>query len=159
MTIVYWAILSSSSTFATRRSAWSNISKHALNSLYAVFEITFSAVEKQPWSHLIFIVVFLGTRPLLYKLTLACYLGVAYITKATEGIYVYSFLNPSKGPRLAAYIVGILAGSIVVFAIVNLIKWGLAKATHAKVREDWRERYEMRQRDSSLEHGKNGADD
>ena len=48
---------------------------------------------------------------------------------------------------------------MVVFVVVNLIKKGLAKATHAKVREDWRERYEMRQRDSSLERGKSGTSD
>ena len=83
---------------------------------------------------------------------------MAYITKATQGFYVYSFLNPKKGPVLAAYIVGILAGSIAIFVLVNLIKWGLAKVTHAKVREDWRERYEMRQRESSLERGKSEAD-
>lgn len=89
-------------------------------------------------------------------LIVACYLGVAYITKATQGFYVYSFLNPSKGPILAAYIVGILAGSIIVFVIVNLIKWGLAKSTNAKTRDGWKDRYEMRMRDTSLERGKSG---
>jgi hypothetical protein len=86
----------------------------------------------------------------------ACYLGVAYITKATQGFYVYSFLNPSKGPILAAYIVGILVGSIVVFVIVNLVKSGLAKCTSAKTRDGWRDRYEMGMRDSGLERGKSG---
>jgi len=144
VTIVFWTLLSSSSTFATPRSTWSNISKHALNSAYALFEIVFSAVGLQPWSHLIFIILFL-----------AAYLGVAYITHATQGIYVYAFLNPSKGPILAAYIVGILVASILVFVIVNLTKWGLTKCTHAKTRDGWRDRYEMRQRDSnSLERGK-----
>jgi hypothetical protein len=82
------------------------------------------------------------------------YLGVAYITHATQGLYVYSFLNPSKGPILAAYIIGILVGTVLVFCIVNLIKLGLSKCTHAEKRDNWRERYEMRQRDSSLEQGK-----
>ena len=53
----------------------------------------------------------------------AFYLGVAYITHATQGIYVYRFLNPSHGPILAAYIVGILVGSIIVFAIVSVISY------------------------------------
>jgi len=145
VTIVFWTLLSSGSTFATAQSTWSNISKHALNSAYCLFEILFSAVGLQPWSHIIFLVLFL-----------AMYLGVAYITKATQGFYVYSFLNPSKGPILAAYIVGILVGSIFVFAIVNLVKWGLAKSTSAKTRDGWRDRYEMRNRDSSLERGKSG---
>jgi hypothetical protein len=60
VTIVFWSLLSNSSTFATSRSTWSNISKHALNSVYAIFEILFSAVGKQPWSHFIFIMAFLG---------------------------------------------------------------------------------------------------
>jgi len=84
------------------------------------------------------------------------YLGVGYITKASQGFYVYSFLNPSKGPILAAYIVGILAGTILVFCIVNLIKWGLSKRTAAKRRESAHE-YEIRRRDASLEEGKNSA--
>jgi hypothetical protein len=79
-------------------------------------------------------------------------LGVAYITHATQGIYVYSFLNPSKGAILAGYICGIFAGCMVIFAIVWMIKWGLKRTTHAKTRDGWRERYEMR--DNSLEYGK-----
>jgi hypothetical protein len=87
----------------------------------------------------------------------ACYLGVAYITHAAQGIYVYGFLNPSHGPILAAYIVGILVGSVICFAIVNFLKWGLGRIINAELREDWRERYERRQRDSSLERGKGEA--
>jgi len=84
------------------------------------------------------------------------YLGVAYITKASQGFYVYSFLDPSIGPILAAYIVGIMVGTIIVFCIVNLIKWGLSKHTAARRRELARE-YEGRRRDASLEEGKNSA--
>jgi hypothetical protein len=83
------------------------------------------------------------------------YLGLAYVTYATQGFYVYSFLNPSKGAILAAYIVGILVGAIIVFAIANGVKWGLARCTTAKKRDDWRERHEMRQRD--VEQGKESS--
>lgn len=84
---------------------------------------------------------------------LGAYLGVAYITHATQGIYVYSFLNPSKGAIVAAYICGIFAGTLVIFALVNLVKWILKRTTHAKELDRWRERYEMRTRD--VEQGKN----
>jgi len=84
------------------------------------------------------------------------YLGVGYITKASQGFYVYSFLNPSEGPILAAYFVGILVGTVIVFCIVNLIKWGLSKRTAPKRRELARE-FETRRRDASLEEGKNTA--
>jgi hypothetical protein len=153
VTIVFWALLSSSSTFATTQSRFSNISQHALNSAFALFEVLFCAVGNQPWSHVIFIIIFLGIyTPSKPSWFLATYLGVAYITHATQGIYVYSFLNPSKGAILAAYICGIFAGTLVIFALVNLVKWALKRTTHAKELDRWRERYEMRTRD--VEHGK-----
>ncbi|KDR71903.1 hypothetical protein GALMADRAFT_253687 [Galerina marginata CBS 339.88] len=108
VTIVYWVLLSSSSTFATPFSAWSNISKHALNSVYAIFEIVFTNVEPMPWVDLPATIVIL-----------CGYLGVAYITHATQGIYTYSFLDPKKqGKKLAAYIVGIAVGQVIIFLIV-----------------------------------------
>jgi hypothetical protein len=55
---------------------------------------------------------------------LACYVGVAYITVATEHFYVYSFLNNhNKGGRglVTGYVFGILAVTIVVFVIVKYL--------------------------------------
>jgi len=88
---------------------------------------------------------------------LACYLGVAYITYATQGVWVYTFLNPNVEHGLvAAYIIGILAGTVLVFAIVNVIRWSLTKCTHAIRKEGWEAReVELHQRD--MEEGKNGA--
>jgi len=71
---------------------------------------------------------------------LACYLGLAYLTHYTKGVYVYSFLNPSPkkldangvniggiGVYTAAYIVGIAVGICLLFSIVKgliaLRKW------------------------------------
>lgn len=56
--------------------AWINISQHAMNSAYALFEITLTNAGPSPWLHL----------PLCVFM-LACYLGVAYITHATQGFY------------------------------------------------------------------------
>ena len=88
---------------------------------------------------------------------LACYLGVAYITYATQGVWVYNFLNPSVEHGLvAAYIVGILVGTILVFAIVNAIRWSLTKCTHAVRKEAWEASdLELHQRDT--EEGKSHA--
>jgi len=112
VTIVYWVLLSSPSTFATPYTAWSNISKHILNSVMAIFEITLTNVGPLPWIDM------LGT-----VLLLASYLGVAYITHATQGIYTYGFLDPKvQGKLLAAYIVGIAVGQCIIFlAVTGLI--------------------------------------
>lgn len=56
--------------------AWSNISKHALNSVFALFEIIFTNVPPMPWVDLPATIIIL-----------AAYLGVAYITHATQGFY------------------------------------------------------------------------
>ncbi|KAF8970852.1 hypothetical protein BDZ97DRAFT_1724568 [Flammula alnicola] len=109
VTIVYWALLASSSTFSTPYSAWSNISKHAFNTVFALFEILFTNIEPMPYVGLPVTVLLLGG-----------YLGVAYITHATQGFYTYSFLDPKKeGKKLAAYIIGIAVGQCVIFFVIN----------------------------------------
>lgn len=56
---------------------------------------------------------------------LALYLGVAYITLATQGIYVYKFLNPHVAGQshgtVAGYCFAVLGACIVLF----FISWGL----------------------------------
>jgi len=111
VTVVYWSLLSSAETFGTRYLGWSNISQHALNSVFALFEILLTHAGPSPWSHLVFLLLFL-----------VGYLGIAYITHATEGFYTYSFLDPNKQHGfLAAYIVGIAVGECIVFSVV----WGV----------------------------------
>jgi uncharacterized membrane protein HdeD (DUF308 family) len=108
VSIVYWSLLADKDTFATRFTAFSNISRHALNTAFALFEILFTRAGPPPWLQL----------PLCF-LMLCGYLGVAYITHATQGIYVYGFLDPQKQHgKLAAYIVGIAVAECIIFAIV-----------------------------------------
>lgn len=54
---------------------------------------------------------------------LALYLGLAYLTNATEGFYVYNFLNlqTNSHGKVAGYIIGILIGSVIVFLIVRYV--------------------------------------
>jgi len=109
VTVVFWSLLATPEIFHVRYTAWSNISQHALNSGFALFEILLTHAGPSPWSHLVpgFIL-------------LACYLGVAYITYATQGFYTYAFLDPStEHGFLAAYIIGIAVGYCVVFSIVK----------------------------------------
>ncbi|PAV23898.1 hypothetical protein PNOK_0096600 [Pyrrhoderma noxium] len=98
VTIVYWGELYPQSPFSDAFGAWENVSLHALNTVFAFFEITTTNAGPTPYNHCIFIV-----------LLLACYLGVAYITHATQGFYTYGFLNPSNKSSgvLVAWIIGI----------------------------------------------------
>jgi hypothetical protein len=108
--VVFWAVLFS--TFDTPFTTWSNVSQHALNSVYALVEILVPRTSPLPWLHIIAVVIIL-----------AMYLGLAYVTHATQGFYVYSFLDPAENSRgvVAGYIVGILAASIVIFIVVKYI--------------------------------------
>ncbi|KAH8728623.1 hypothetical protein GQ44DRAFT_701720 [Phaeosphaeriaceae sp. PMI808] len=111
VTIVYWVLLAPSG-FPSTFSLWSNTSQHALNSLYALFEIFLPRTSPLPWLDIVPIV-----------LLLALYLGLAYLTHATEGFYVYSFLDlqAHSSGIVAAYIIGILVGAIIIFLIVRYL--------------------------------------
>ena len=105
------------------------------NTVFALFEILCTNSPPAPWITLPFGILFL-----------AMYLGVAYITHATLGIYsmffisieaiplipvfpAYSFLNPAtQGATLAAYICGIPIGYTIIFILVRGI---------AVLRERW----------------------
>ena len=97
---------------------WSNVSQHALNSVFALFEITIPRTDPLPFLHAVAIVVILGL-----------YLGVAYITHDDDHFYVYDFLNVQEHGRgmVAGYIIGILVGAIVLFLIIRYLillrKW------------------------------------
>lgn len=97
---------------------WSNVSHHALNSVFALFEITIPRTDPLPFLHIIAII-----------LILALYLGVAFITYDDDHFYVYDFLNIQEHGSgvVAGYIIGILAGSVVLFLIVRYLillrKW------------------------------------
>lgn len=78
---VFWAVLADRVFESTYR-AFSDISQHALNSVFAFLEILLPASEPHPWIQLIPIIVIL-----------ALYLALAYLTHAVQGWYVYSFLD------------------------------------------------------------------
>lgn len=109
VTICYWALIASPATFATPYATWSAVSLHIFNTVFALLEITTTNIPPLPWAAL----------PVCLVLLLA-YLGVAYITHATQGIYTYSFLDPqAQHGKLAAYIVGIAVGEVIIFALVH----------------------------------------
>lgn len=114
VTAVYWELLAPEQGFHTVYDAWSNISVHAMNSLWAVLEIFLSRVGPMPWIHIPFLILFL-----------AGYLAVAYITKATQGFYTYDFLDPNTdGPKkVAVYVFGIAIGICILFAIIVGVHW------------------------------------
>jgi hypothetical protein len=123
VTIVFWALLASPATLATEYSAWSNISQHALNSAYALFEVVVPRTDPMPWVHIPFLL-----------LILALYLALAYLTHATKGFYTYAFLDPGKqGSLVAAYVFGIAVGICIIFVVVWGVTWLRKWVTETKL--------------------------
>jgi hypothetical protein len=115
--VVYWSLIYNG--FHTIFQVWSNVTQHALNTVFCITEIVLPRTDPLPWIHLLWLIIIL-----------CLYLGVAFITFATEHFYVYSFLDDTKKGgrgRVAGYIIGILVAAIIVFIIVRYLillrKW------------------------------------
>jgi hypothetical protein len=127
VTIVYWGRLYSGTWFTEEFGAWSNLSQHAMNSVFALFEIVVPRTDTPQPVHMLWLI-----------LILALYLGLAYLTRATKGFYVYSFLDPgvSGSGLVAGYVFGIAVGCIIIFGVA----WGLIRlrkwVTEEKLRMD-----------------------
>ncbi|OGM45662.1 hypothetical protein ABOM_005362 [Aspergillus bombycis] len=126
VTIVFWAILHPS-WFDVTFNAWSNLSQHGLNSLYALLEIILPATNPHP----------LMTFPFLVFLLLL-YVSLAYLTFHTQGFYTYSFLDPGehgeKSGKVTAYCFIILAAIVIIFGITWCVMWLRRKLTGGKVK-------------------------
>jgi hypothetical protein len=110
VTVIYWGVLYKGPWFPEQFNAWSNISQHAMNTLFALFELFFTRTNPPIWIHLFFLIIIL-----------ACYLGLAYLTHYTQGFYVYPFLDPSNGhsKTVVAYVFGIAAAIIVIYLLTK----------------------------------------
>jgi len=123
VTIVYWGLIYD--YFSNDFDVWRNVSQHALNTVFAIFELVVPRTSPTPFIHLVVLIVIL-----------ALYLGLAYLTWDTEHFYVYDFLDSrihSHGV-IAGYIIGILVVAMVAFVIVHYLillrQWITEKKLH-----------------------------
>ncbi|SMR54155.1 unnamed protein product [Zymoseptoria tritici ST99CH_3D1] len=115
VTLVFWSMMyakpeSPSSAFVV----WINVSVHGLNSFFASGEIVFSATKPPPFfSHL-----------LIVKIILALYLGLAYVTRFTQGFYPYPWMITLFGWQgIVAHVFAYGGGMTVIYALVWGAKW------------------------------------
>lgn len=108
VTIVFWGTMNSGWP-SGRFEQWINISVHGLNSVFAAAEIILPATEPLPWNHLS---VVLGV--------LSIYLGLAYLTRYTQGFYVYEWMNPAHGNvSIILHVLGYAGGMITLFCLAR----------------------------------------
>ena len=114
VSIVFWAIMYSGPWPTGRYEQWLNLSVHGLNSLFALIEIIIPATKRPPVSHLAVVL-----------LIMSLYLGLAYLTKATQGFYVYEWMNPDHGKvSIVLHVLGYAGGICMIFVLVSLAFWG-----------------------------------
>ncbi|KAH7089528.1 hypothetical protein FB567DRAFT_618730 [Paraphoma chrysanthemicola] len=108
VTIVFWGTMNSGWP-AGRFEQWINISVHGLNSVFAIVEIVLPATQAPPITHLSIVL-----------LVLSVYLGLAYLTRYTQGFYVYEWMNPAHGnASVILHVLGYAGGMIAIFVIVR----------------------------------------
>ncbi|KAG8896191.1 hypothetical protein FRC00_006331 [Tulasnella sp. 408] len=138
VTIVFWALLADGA-FSNEFNSWKNISVHALNAAFALLEILLSRIVPR-WSNIPILILVLGG-----------YIGVAYITHATQGFYTYSFLDPSHGAgKLAGYIVGIPVAAIIILAIIKGVCWVRDKIFARRAPRPSEDEYHLREKGSRV---------
>jgi hypothetical protein len=108
VTIVFWGTMNSGWP-AGRFEQWINISVHGLNSVFAITEIILPATAPPPVTHLSVVL-----------LVLSIYLGLAYLTRYTQGFYVYEWMNPAHGnASVVLHVVGYAGAMLAIFVIVR----------------------------------------
>ncbi|KAK3394330.1 hypothetical protein B0H63DRAFT_444497 [Podospora didyma] len=133
VTIVFWGRLYSGHWFTLEFDGWSNISQHAMNSAFALFEIVVPRTNPPPAVHMLWLI-----------LVLALYLSLAYLTHATKGFYPYDFLDPAKQHAfVAAYVFGIAVGALIVFGVAWGLIWLRKFITEAKLGKEAYEDLEL----------------
>ncbi|KAJ7190030.1 hypothetical protein GGX14DRAFT_408342 [Mycena pura] len=97
VSIVFWTVIADATTFDSRFNGWRAISVHLLNSVFALFEIFLTNTPPAAWLLLPFGI-----------LLLVGYVGIVYITAATQGFYAYPFMKPNGHPvQLALHILAV----------------------------------------------------
>ncbi|KAK4496471.1 hypothetical protein PRZ48_012451 [Zasmidium cellare] len=110
VTIAYWGTLWGRVWIKQRYVEWLNLTVHALNSVFALEEIILPATSPPPPTHLSVVL-----------LILSLYLGLAYLTKATQDWYVYEWMNPAHGDlSIVLHVFSYAAVMIAIFVAV----WG-----------------------------------
>ncbi|EFE40052.1 conserved hypothetical protein [Trichophyton verrucosum HKI 0517] len=125
VTILYWTLLFGGPWFPEVFEAWSNVSKHIMQTGYAIFELVIPATEPLPLLHLPFLIIIL----LLYT-------ALAFLNHSINGFYTYSFLDPGvNGERsnlVTGYSFGIAIGTALLFSASWFIIWLRKRLTGSK---------------------------
>ncbi|KAF9190263.1 hypothetical protein BGZ51_008794 [Haplosporangium sp. Z 767] len=104
--LVYWTMLNVGGSDATPIVIWQNVSVHALDGVFVIFELIFNRHFLQP------------VHSFVVTGVMILYMFLTFLAYADKGTWVYPFLNWSQGAICAAYYLGIAVGLLIIFFIL-----------------------------------------
>ncbi|GAA5817183.1 hypothetical protein MFLAVUS_010725 [Mucor flavus] len=107
--VVYWSLLSKGAGGMSPRESWLNVSVHGVSFFLMIFDVIFNRM-KAPLRMIIFVLF-----------TVLVYMCLAFVVHATQGYWVYPFLNWEQGPKAAIWYVAVAAIVIVSYLLQVLI--------------------------------------
>lgn len=119
-TVIYaiWSLPALPAWHTKPQSRWSTVTFYMLNSVFSYTELFLSATRPRPWSHLIFVVLFLGMYLAFHSILVA----------ATQGnVWVYTVLKfklvINQGWISAGRVGGLCVVSCASFCIMQFVIW------------------------------------
>jgi len=106
--IVYWTMLNVGGSM-TALGTWQNVSVHAVDGVFAIFELIFNRHFLQP------------IHSVVVAAVMVLYMLLTFVVRKTEGYWVYPFLNWDQGPICAAYYLGIAIGLFIIFFVLLIL--------------------------------------
>lgn len=108
VTAVFWGTMNSGWPDG-RFEQWVIVSVHGLNSFFALTEIVLPATAPLPFTHLAAALA-----------VMSLYLALAYMTRYTQGWYVYEWLNPVHGnASIILHMLWYAVGMVIIFFLVH----------------------------------------
>ncbi|KAF9938351.1 hypothetical protein BGZ67_000256 [Mortierella alpina] len=106
--IVYWTMLNVGGNMSAL-ATWQNVSVHAIDGVFAIFELIFNRHFLQP------------IHSVIVAAVMVLYMLLTFVVRSTKGIWVYPFLNWDRGAICAAYYLGIAIGLFIIFFILLIV--------------------------------------
>jgi hypothetical protein len=118
VTYICWTLPALPGWHTKPQSCWSTITFYFLNSFFSYAELMLSATRPQPWSHLIFVILFLGMYLAFHSI----------LVIATHGqVWIYTVLNYNlvinQGWISAARVGGICVLACASFILMQFVIW------------------------------------
>jgi hypothetical protein len=114
----YWTIPALPGWHTKPLTRWSTITFYMLNTLFSCIELVFSAARPRPWSHLIIVVMILGSYLAFHSILVSATGGKVWIYTALK----FS-LSINKGWISAVRAIGLCLLGVVSFSLMQLLLW------------------------------------